>query len=61
VIDRQHDLFGAQVELHGHVLNGIDRGPVHVRLTRLAQAAIAHGHAKAVEQTLERRRTAVHG
>ena len=61
MVHRQHDLLGVQAELHGHVLQGIDRGPINVGLTRLAQATIAHGHAKAIEQTLERRRAAVHG
>jgi hypothetical protein len=61
MVHRHHDLLSLQAKLHGHVLQGIDRGPINAGLTRLAQTTIAHGHAKAIEQTFERCRAAVHG
>src|SRR5262249_37421377 len=61
VIDRHHDLFRFEPELHCGLLHGIDAGPIHVRLAGLAQAAITHRDAKAFEETLEGGRAAVHG
>src|SRR5262245_35995082 len=61
MVHRQHDLLGLQAELHGHVLQSVDLGAIYIGLTRLAQAPITQGRATAVDQTLERRWTAVHG
>ena len=61
VVDRHHDLLRLEPELHGGLLYGIDGGPIHVRLTGLAQAAVTHMDAKALEEALEGCRAAVHG
>ncbi len=60
VIAGQHDLLGAQPELIGDFLDGVDGGAVHAGLARLAQAAVVYRNAKAFEQGLERRRPAIH-
>ena len=61
VIDRHHDLLRRKPELHGGLFDGIDTGPIYIRLAGLAQTAVTHGDAKAFEETLEGRRAAVHG
>src|SRR5262249_27663793 len=61
MIDRDHDLLRLEPELHRHLLDGINRGAVHVRLTGFAQATVTHMDAKAFQETLERRRATVHG
>src|SRR5262249_38496535 len=60
VIDRHHDLLRLKPELHGGLFDGIDTGPIYIRLAGLAQTAVTHGNAKAFEETLEGRRAAVH-
>ena len=61
VVHRHHHLLSLKAELHGDLFHGIDGGPVHIGLASLAEAAIAHGDAEALEEAFERRRPAIHG
>ena len=61
VIGRQHDLLRVQPELHSDFLDCVNRGAVNVGLAGLTQPSIAHGNAEALEHTLQRGRTTVHG
>jgi hypothetical protein len=61
VVHRQYHLLGLEAELHGQLLQRVDRGAVDIGLTGLAQASVAHGDPEAFQQAFERRRPAVHG
>ena len=61
MVERHHDLLGAQSKLHRGFFHGVDRGAVHIGLAGFAQPAIAHGNAEAFEETLQRSRPTVHG
>src|SRR6266704_2110851 len=61
MIDRHHDLLCLESELYRRLLDRIDRGAVHIRLTGLAQATVTHPDAEALQEALERCRAAVHG
>jgi hypothetical protein len=59
VVGRDHDLACVQPQLNGDILDGVNRGAIHVGLAGLAQAAVAGGDAEAVEQTFQGCGTAV--
>jgi hypothetical protein len=61
MVYRQHDLLSLKAELYGDLLHRVNGCPVHVRLAGLAETAIAYRDAKALQEALERRWSAIHG
>ena len=61
MIDGHHDLLGVEPDGARERLERVDRRAVDGRLAGLAQPPVAHGHAEALEQALERRGPTVHG
>ena len=48
LIDEGHRFLTS--ELHGGLFDGIDTGPIYIRLAGLAQTAVTHGDAKVISE-----------